>query len=51
MNIEKISDVTEIQFPKLGWTFHIDPTAFSIGSIDIQWYGVLIVSGLILFKV
>lgn len=48
MNIEKISDVTEIQFPKLGWTFHIDPTAFSIGSIDIQWYGVLIVSGLIL---
>ena len=48
MNIEKINDITEIQFPKLGWTFHIDPTAFSIGSIEIQWYGILIVTGLIL---
>lgn len=48
MNIERINDLTEIQFPKLGWTFHIDPTAFSIGGIDIQWYGVLIVTGLIL---
>ena len=48
MNIERITDVTEIQFPKLGWTFHITPTAFSVGSIDIQWYGVLIVTGLIL---
>ena len=48
MELERINDVTEIQFPKLGWTFHIDPTAFSVGGIDIQWYGVIIVTGLIL---
>ena len=48
MNIERINDLTEIQFPKLGWTFHIDPTAFSIGGFDVQWYGILIVAGLLL---
>lgn len=48
MNIERINDLTEIQFPKLGWTFHIDPTAFTIGSFNIQWYGIIIVLGLIL---
>lgn len=48
MELERINDVTEIQFPKLGWTFHIAPTAFSVGGIDIQWYGVIIVTGLIL---
>lgn len=48
MNIDRITDLTEIQFPKLGWTFHIDPTAFTIGSFNIQWYGIIIVLGLIL---
>ena len=48
MNVERINDLTEIQFPKLGWTFHIDPTAFTIGSFNIQWYGIIIVLGLIL---
>ena len=38
----------EIQFPNLGWKFNIDPTAFSIGKIDIQWYGIIITFGLIL---
>ncbi|MBP7187051.1 MAG: prolipoprotein diacylglyceryl transferase [Ruminococcus sp.] len=48
MNVERINDLTEIQFPKLGWTFHIDPTAFTIGSFNIQWYGIIIVLGLML---
>lgn len=43
-----ISDVNEIQFPKLGWEFHIDPTAFTIFGISIQWYGIIITLGLIL---
>jgi len=43
-----ISDYTEIRFPKLGWEFHIDPTAFTIGSVRIQWYGIIIALGLAL---
>lgn len=43
-----IKDLTEIQFPNLGWTFHIDPTAFTIGSVQIQWYGIIIAIGLAL---
>ena len=38
----------EIQFPNLGWKFNIDPTAFTIGNINIQWYGIIITIGLIL---
>ena len=48
MQVEKITDLTEISFPKLGWTFHIDPTAFTIGNISIQWYGIIITIGMIL---
>lgn len=43
-----ISDYTEIRFPKLGWEFHIDPTAFTIGGVRIQWYGIIIALGLAL---
>lgn len=43
-----ISDINEIQFPKLGWEFHIDPTAFTIFGISIQWYGIIITIGLLL---
>ena len=43
-----ISDINEIQFPKLGWEFHIDPTAFTIFGISIQWYGIIITLGLLL---
>lgn len=45
---EMISDYTEIRFPKLGWEFHIDPTAFTIGGVRIQWYGIIIALGLAL---
>lgn len=48
MQVERIHDLTEISFPKLGWTFHIDPTAFTIGGISIQWYGIIITLGMIL---
>ena len=45
---EMIKDIYEIQFPELGWKFHIDPTAFTIAGIDIQWYALIIISGLLL---
>ena len=48
MEVEKISDLNEIYFPKLGWRFHIDPTAFKIGNFEIQWYGIIITVGLLL---
>ncbi|MDE6835005.1 MAG: prolipoprotein diacylglyceryl transferase [Ruminococcus sp.] len=46
--ITAISDPAEIQFPRLDWTFHINPTAFTIFGIDIQWYGIIITFGLVL---
>ena len=45
--VERITDLNRISFPKLGIDFHIDPTAFSIGSLTIQWYGIIIVVGLL----
>lgn len=45
---EMIKDYYEIQFPKLGWEFHINPTAFTVFGIDIQWYGIIIAFGLLL---
>lgn len=47
-DIRSITDPFEIQFPKLGWTFHVNPTAFTIFGLDIQWYGIIITFGLIL---
>jgi len=35
-------DYNEIVFPKLGIDLHVNSTAFSIGGLDIQWYGILI---------
>lgn len=46
--VDKITDLFEIQFPKLGWTFHINPTAFKIGGFEVQWYGLIITIGMIL---
>ena len=46
--VERITDLNEISFPNLGIDFHIDPTAFSIGGLTIQWYGIIIVIGLLL---
>lgn len=48
MDTQTLLPPHEIQFPNLGWKFTIDPTAFSIGSINIQWYGIIITLGLIL---
>ena len=44
-------DYNEITFPKLGIDLHLDSTAFSIGGLDIQWYGILITLGLVLAMV
>ncbi|MGN0580627.1 MAG: prolipoprotein diacylglyceryl transferase [Ruminococcus sp.] len=45
--VEIITDPYEIYFPNLGWRFHINPTAFTIGNISVQWYGIIIAIGLI----
>lgn len=37
-----------VQFPGLGLEFNIDRVAFSIGGLDVYWYGVLIASGFLL---
>lgn len=39
---------SEITFPGLGIAVNPDPTALTLGSIHIQWYGVLIALGFIL---
>ncbi len=41
-------DYYDIVFPKLGIEVNIDPTAFTIFGIDIQWYGLIITFGLLL---
>ncbi|MDE6789539.1 MAG: prolipoprotein diacylglyceryl transferase [Ruminococcus sp.] len=43
-----IQDPNIIQFPKLGWEFEINPTAFTVFGIEIQWYGIIIALGLLL---
>ncbi len=45
---EMIQNPDIIQFPKLGWEFEINPTAFTIFGIEIQWYGIIIAFGLLL---
>lgn len=37
-----------ISFPKLGLTFKMSRTAFSLFGIDVYWYGLIIATGLIL---
>ncbi len=49
--VERIKDLYEIYFPKLGWRFNINPTAFTVFGIEIQWYGIIITLGLILAMV
>lgn len=49
--VERISDPNIISFPKLGWEFNIDPTAFTVFGIEIQWYGLIITIGLVLAMV
>ncbi len=37
-----------ISFPKLGFEFNVNTTAFSIGSFSVQWYGIIIACGFML---
>lgn len=37
-----------VQFPKLGWEFHVNPTAFHVGDAPIAWYGIIIAAGFVL---
>ncbi len=49
-NVNEITNPNVIQFPKLGWEFEVDPTAFTIPGteIGISWYGLIITFGLLL---
>ena len=38
----------EVTFPGLGLEFNINREAFSIGSLSVYWYGIIIASGLVL---
>lgn len=46
--VERITNPFEIFFPNLGWRFEINPTAFTVFGIEIQWYGIIITIGLLL---
>lgn len=46
--VQAITDLYEIYFPKLGWRFNINPTAFTVFGLEIQWYGIIIATGLLL---
>ena len=37
-----------VSFPGLGAEFELSPTAFSIGSFSVYWYGIIIASGFVL---
>lgn len=37
-----------VEFPGLGWSFDVSRVAFSVGGLDIYWYGVIIAGGLLL---
>ena len=37
-----------VYFPNLGWSFDLNPIAFSIGNLTFRWYGVLIAIGFLL---
>ena len=37
-----------VSFPNLGLYFNINPVAFSIGNINIYWYGIIIATAIIL---
>ena len=49
-NVNEITNPNVIQFPKLGWEFEVDPTAFTIPGTEsgISWYGLIITFGLLL---
>lgn len=34
--------MTHVEFPGLGLAFDVNPVAFTIGSFEFRWYGILI---------
>ncbi len=38
----------QVTFPKLGLEFFVNSTAFSIGTFEVKWYGIIIAAGLLL---
>lgn len=36
-----------VSFPGLGWTFELNPVAFSLFGLEVRWYGVIITIGII----
>ena len=40
--------VNNISFPNLGLNFSINRAAFSIGNVNIYWYGLIIALGMII---
>ena len=41
-------NLVEVKFPGLGINVNISPVAFTIGSVEIYWYGLLIASAIVL---
>jgi len=41
-------DYNQIVFPNLGIDVTINPTAFTVFGVEIQWYGIIITIGLLL---
>ena len=37
-----------VQFPRLGLELEIDRVAFTLGGLNIYWYGIIIAAGLLL---
>ena len=40
--------INNISFPNLGLDFSINRAAFSIGNVNIYWYGLIIALGMII---
>ena len=43
--------INNISFPNLGLNFNINRAAFSIGNVNIYWYGLIIALGMIIAPV
>ena len=47
-----MKNITTVSFPSLGIEpFSLNKIAFSIGSIEVRWYGVVITLGIVLAKI
>ena len=40
--------LTQVTFPRLGWSFNIDRVAFHLFGMDVYWYGIIIALGFLL---